>query len=234
MRLQVFLSHHGVVSRRGAMDVIKDGRVCVNGSKVIEPSFDVCETDKVMVDGKPIEVMAYQYVILNKPVGVTTTKDDPHAAQTVMDLLPANLQHLSPVGRLDRDSSGLLLLTNDGQCAYRLTHPSFEKKKTYLVTVKGELDKAIIAKLQHGVDIKEDKGTFRTAPCQIKDVHYNSGLTEFMMTIHEGRKRQIRLMLQAVGYKVNTLKRLTMGTLSLGDLPEGKWRLLTQEEISLL
>src|SRR5665213_1040569 len=142
MRLQVYLSHNGVSSRRDAMDIIQAGRVKVNGRIVKEPSTPVEGSEDITVDNRKIGAKEYAYVMLNKPAGYTTTKDDRHAAETVMDLLPSTMGHLAPVGRLDRDSEGLLLLTNDGNLAYQLTHPKFHADKMYLVRVKGELTKA--------------------------------------------------------------------------------------------
>ncbi len=154
MRLQVFLSHNGVCSRRDAMEIIQSGRVKVNGRVVQEPSTPVTGSEEITVDGQKIGTKEYTYACLNKPAGFTTTKDDIHAEKTVMDLLPSSMRHLAPVGRLDRDSEGLLLLTNDGDLAYRLTHPKFHADKTYLVRVKGELTKIQQSKLEGGVIIE--------------------------------------------------------------------------------
>ena len=236
MRLQVFLSHNGVCSRREAMSMIQSGRVKINGQIQKEPSTQVEGCEEICVDGKKILVQNYAYIMLHKPPGYTTTKDDPHADKTVLDLLPGQWHHLSPVGRLDRDSEGLLLLTNDGDFAYRMTHPKFHMDKTYLVRVKGRLTKDSQKQLQQGVLVDNDK----TAPCRIEQVRYHDVIpeggegTEFQITIHEGRKRQIRLMLRSVGYQVCFLKRVSLGPLTLGDLKMGLWRTLTEDEISLL
>ncbi|MBF0511104.1 MAG: rRNA pseudouridine synthase [Candidatus Omnitrophica bacterium] len=230
MRLQVYLSHNGVCSRRDAMEVIQAGRVKVNGRVVREPSTPVEGHEDVLVDNQKISAKEYVCVMLNKPAGVTTTKDDVHAYQTVMDLLPSDLRHLAPVGRLDRDSEGLLLLTNDGDLALHLTHPRFHAPKTYLVRVRGELSKANQTKLETGVVVEGKE----TAPCCIKEVKYNGQDTEFKITLHEGRKRQIRMMARSVGHCVVYLCRLSIGQLQLGVLPKGQWRLLTKQEVGLL
>ncbi len=230
MRLQVFLSHNGVCSRRDAMELVQSGRVRVDGRIIKEPSFAVEGHEEVMVDGQRIGVKQYSYVMLNKPADYTTTKDDPHAEKTVMDLLPGDLRHLSPVGRLDRDSEGLLLLTNDGQLALKLTHPKFHADKTYLVRVKGEINKEKQAKMETGVIIEGKK----TAPCRIVEVKYNGTETEFKITLNEGRKRQIRMMVKSVGHRVNYLCRLSMGPLQLADLQKGAWRYLTPAEVNKL
>ncbi len=230
MRLQVFLSHNGICSRREAMTVIQSGRVKVNGRTIKEPSFDVQGGESILVDGHPVAVKKYTYVMLNKPVGFTTTKDDPHAEKIVLDLLPKDLHHVSPVGRLDQDSEGFLLLTNDGALAHRLMHPRFHLDKIYVVHVKGRLSTDTQKKLEQGITIEDEK----TAPCRIHKVRYNGPHTEFEMTIHEGKKRQIRRMLISVGHVVYFLKRISIGPLGLGDLKVGQWRHLTQQEVGQL
>ena len=230
MRLQVFLSHNGVCSRRQAMDIIQSGRVRVDGLIQREPSCDVTGQEDITVDGKKVLIHQYSYLMLHKPVGYTTTKDDPHADKTVLDLLPKELHYLSPVGRLDRDSEGLLLLTNDGDLAFKLTHPKFHMDKTYVVAIKGQLTKENQKHLQQGVLID----SLKTAPCRIKDLRYNDAGCEFQMIIHEGRKRQIRLMLRSVGHQVLSLKRISIGKLVLGDLKLGQWRKLTSQELEML
>ncbi len=230
MRLQVFLSHNGVCSRRDAMDVIAAGRVKINGRVVAEPSTPVDGSQDITVDGQKIGIKEYSCVILHKPAGYTTTKDDAHAEKTVMDLLPSSLRHLAPVGRLDRDSEGLLLLTNDGPLAFRLTHPKFHADKTYLVRIKGRMTPEERSKLEGGIVIEGKK----TAPCRIMEVKYNDTDTEFKITLNEGRKRQIRMMARSIGHHVTYLCRLSMGKLQLGSLPKGQWRVLTKQEIELL
>jgi len=231
MRLQVFLSHNGVCSRREAMDVVKSGRVSLNGQVAREPSTPVDPVkDKISVDGKAVGKKSYQYVLLNKPAGYVTTTEDPHAERKVLDLLPEELKHLVPVGRLDKDTEGLLLLTNDGNLAFQLSHPKFNIDKTYFVRVRGKLSIEKIHTLEKGIVIDDKK----TAPCRIEEVKLLSDKSEFLMTIHEGRKRQIRVMLGRVGYPVLYLQRLRQGSLTLGDLKTGKWRMLNEQEINQL
>ena len=227
MRLQVFLSHNGVCSRRDAMTLVQAGRVKVNGLVVREPSFSVEEGDDIMANGQKVEVKNYVYAMLNKPAGYVTTKEDPHAKKTIMDLLPKELHHCAPVGRLDMDSEGLLLLTNDGNWAHKLTHPKFHVDKTYLARIKGRLPREKQLRLEHGVVIEGEK----TAPCRIRDVQYNGPDAEFKMVIHEGRKRQIRLMLKAVGSHVHFLQRIAIGDVHLGGLEPGAWRYLDPKEM---
>ena len=230
MRLQVYLSHNGVCSRRDAMDLIKDGRVKVNGKKTLEPSTDVAGDEDITVDGQPIFSKKYTYVMLHKPEGYTTTKDDPYAKKTVMELLPSSMRHLSPVGRLDRDTEGLLLFTNDGVWAQQITHPKFDLDKTYVARIKGELKPENKKKLEAGIMMEGRK----TAPCRITDIRYNGGETESTITIHEGRKRQVRTMFYLVRHKVMYLKRIAIGGLKLEKLEIGAWRELTAEEIKSL
>jgi len=228
IRLQVFLSHNGICSRRKAFDLVVDGSVSVNGKKVREPSHMVDgRVDKIEVDGRPVKSKEYEYVLLNKPAGVVTTKQDRHAKKTVFDLLPKEYRHLSPVGRLDKDTEGLLLLTNDGDLAYRLTHPKFNVRKIYFVEVKGLLSPENKKKLEKGIIIEDKK----TSPAKIRNLIRSKEKTEFLMTIHEGRKRQIRLMLGKVGHKVSYLKRIKQGSLSLGNLKIGDWKVLYPREI---
>ncbi len=224
MRLQVFLSKAGVCSRRAAIGFIRSGRVSVDGKKIIEPSFKVTpEKDRVFLNGKRISPKEKIYIMLNKPKGVTTTKKDRFAKKTVMDLLPRRFRHLNPVGRLDRDTTGLILLTNDGDMINRFTHPRFNIDKTYEVRLDKRLVSSDRSRIEKGIIID---GSF-TAECRIKIRSKN----ELEITLHEGRKRQIRRMFDQAGYRVVSLKRVKEGLLSLAALPEGRWRLLRRDEI---
>lgn len=224
MRLQVFLSKAGVSSRRSAIDFIRSGRVSVNGTKVFEPSYKVYpEKDRVFFDGNILLLREKLYVMLNKPKGVTTTKKDRFAEKTVMDLLPGNLRHMNPVGRLDKDTTGLLLLTNDGELINRFTHPKFNIDKLYEVTIDGYLSDEHKSKIEKGIKLDGK----RASVCNIG----MKSKCKFDVSIHEGRKRQIKRMFAVLGYKVMELKRLKEAFLSLGKLREGEWRYLTEQEI---
>lgn len=230
-RLNVYLAHQGVCSRRKAMELIQAGRVSVNGQVVTEPSTPVTGSkDKVVVDGKAVEQKQYDYVMLNKPAGYVTTREDKFAEQTVLDLLPSHLRHLNPVGRLDKDTEGLLLLTNDGELANKLTHPKFDIDKTYLVKIQKTLTADQAKQLEAGIVIDGEK----TAPAKIEAVRILKPGCEFLLTIHEGRKRQIRLMLAKIGHYVTFLKRVRQGSLELGLLPRGKFRVLSVSEVDKL
>lgn len=226
MRLLIFLSRTGACSRRKALDFIKLGRVSVNAKKVTEPSFSVCDTDQIALDGKSVTLKKHVYVLLNKPKGVVTSVADKFAEKTVLDLMPENLKYLFPVGRLDKDTTGLLLLTNDGDLSYRLTHPSFEVDKIYEVVLNKKLLPSDKEFLERGVVLDGKK----TSPCVIS----KSGAIQFEMTIHEGRKRQIRRMFSKKGYEVVDLCRLHQGPLNLRGLKVGAWRFLERTEVAQL
>ena len=224
VRLQVFLSHSGACSRRKALEYIRSGNVMVNDQVILEPSYPVENTsDAVFLNGRPISPVQKTYILLNKPKGVVTTVRDRFAEKKVLDLLPKKFGHLYPVGRLDQETTGLLLLTNDGDMAYRLTHPSFEVDKTYHVFLHEPIRDDDRKKLEKGVFLEGKK----TAPCKIR----KTGPCELEMVIHEGRKRQIRRMLALLRYHVKDLVRIRQGPLTLGDLKTGEWRFLTKEEI---
>ena len=227
IRLQVFLSRSGVSSRRWAGEWIKAGRCNVNGKRVFEPSYPIDPGwDKVLLDGERVAVKKKIYVLLNKPRGVVTTRSDRFAEKTVLDILPEGFGHLYPVGRLDKDTTGLLLLTNDGELTYRLTHPRFEIDKLYGVVLNKLLKQSDLKCLEKGIPIE---GAL-TAPCKIRcrdDLAVE-------ITLHEGRKRQIKRMFSALGYKVAELARLKEAHLTLGELPQGQWRFLLRAEIAAL
>jgi len=231
IKLLLILSHSGACSRRRALDLILSGQVSVNGKIIREPSVIIDpENSEVLLDGRPIKARTHTHVLLNKPAGYVTTLKDPHAEKTVLDLLPQDLKHLRPAGRLDKDTEGLLIFTNDGELIYRLTHPKFNIDKTYLVKIDAELTYSQKIRLEKGIDLDGRS----TSAAKISRLCTEKGKSEFRITIHEGRKRQIRRMLEAVGHKVLALKRISQASLSLGDLPTGKWRFLSEQEISFL
>ncbi|OGC89568.1 MAG: pseudouridine synthase [candidate division Zixibacteria bacterium RBG_16_53_22] len=228
MRLNKFLAKAGVASRRNADIMIEARRVSINGKTVTELGTQVDEArDRVAVDGKPVKIVKESiYILLHKPVSYLVTCVDNFGRPTVLDLVGEHRHVVRPVGRLDYNSSGLLLLTNDGELAFRLTHPRYEIEKTYQVKCQGAISDETITRLENGIDL--DIG--RTAPAKIEILNRAGNFTRLNITIHEGRKRQVRLMLQAVGHKVITLKRTRLGNLELGDLREGRYRHLTAVE----
>jgi pseudouridine synthase len=238
-RLSRYLAHAGIASRRHAEELIAAGRVQVNGVTVTTQGTRINpDTEIVLVDGKPVRSTTKNvYLLLHKPVGYVTTAYDPQGRPTVLDLLPAELRALRvyPVGRLDIDTSGLLLLTNDGDFALRLTHPRYSMQKHYQALVQGCLSESALSALRSGITITEDKGrSYETAPAQVSLLRKVGTDCWLSLTIHEGRKRQVRRMLAAVGHPVLELIRVGIGPLELGDLPTGKWRYLSDEEVRAL
>jgi 23S rRNA pseudouridine2605 synthase len=227
MRLAKFLSNNGVASRRAAERLVRAGHVSVGGETVLDPARDVGDEDRVELDGRPLQLETARVVYaVNKPVGVVSTVSDPQRRRTVVSLVPSELR-LYPVGRLDADSTGLILLTNDGELAYRLTHPSFEVDKTYRVLLaQGPVNEATLRALRAGVEL--DDGP--TAPARVVRIAPDT----LELTIHEGRKRQVKRMCEHVGHPVLTLTRVRFGPLRLGDLAPGAHRRLSATEVDLL
>ena len=232
LRLQKYLALCGVASRRNAEKMILDGRVSVNGETVTAMGVQVDETaDEVCLDGQPVRPEAEKhYLAYNKPVGEVTTVSDPEGRATVMDRFRDYPVRLFPVGRLDYDSEGILLLSNDGEMMNRVLHPSYEIKKAYLVRASNQVSDEEIFQLRKGVMID---GRL-TSPAEVRLIRRETFSTDLLITIHEGRNRQVRKMIEAVGHQVVRLKRVQFGPVMLGDLPSGMWRKLTEEEIRKL
>ena len=232
MRLEKFLSESGIASRRDAKRYISAGRVTVNSQRVLIPGTHIApRQDKITLDGRPVRGKPRQiYLMLNKPAGYITTVRDERGRPTVMALVRDISERIYPVGRLDFDTEGLLLMTNDGDFAHRILHPSYEIQKTYIAWVEGQPDQREIQRLQEGVEIEEGV----TTSAQVNQVGKREGRTQFKIVIHEGKKRQIRRMFYAVGYDVVHLKRVRIGSLSLDQLPIGRYRVLRSTEIELL
>jgi 23S rRNA pseudouridine2605 synthase len=228
MRLAKYLAHAGVASRRTAEQMIAAGRVSVAGRVVTDPATDVGEHSRVSVDGDPLSGPEPRICFaVNKPVGVVSTARDRHGRPTVVELVPDSGARLYPVGRLDADTSGLILLTNDGALANRLTHPSFEVPKTYRAELGGgAIGPAALRALREGVELEDG----RTAPARVRRVSPH----EVELTIHEGRNRQVRRMCAAVGHPVRSLRRVGFGPLRLGRLAPGGHRRLTEGELQRL
>ncbi len=231
MRLQKYMALCGVASRRTAEIMIRSGRVSVDGKVVSAMGQMVDGTEKVAVDGTEIERETRKvYILLHKPEGYVCTVKDPQGRPTVMDLLGGLRERVYPVGRLDWDSSGLLLLTNDGELAHQLTHPRHEVSKCYIALVDGVPTGHVQNELRRGVVLDGRK----TAPAEVWCTPLNENASEIELLIHEGRNRQVRRMCEVVGHPVQALKRIAIGALSLGDLPEGEWRYATKEDLALM
>jgi 23S rRNA pseudouridine2605 synthase len=230
-RLQKIIAAAGLASRRQAEEWITAGRVTVNKKSVKLGDQADPAIDRIEVDGRPLGASERKmYVLLHKPAGYVVSLKDPQGRPVVTDLLAGLPARLFPVGRLDYNTEGLLLLTNDGELAQRLAHPSHEIGKTYLVKVRGHLGPAACERLAKGVLL--DDGP--TAPARIDRVRGTTGHTWFEITIHEGRNRQVRRMCEAIGHPVARLKRIRLGFLELGDLPSGEYRQLTPGEVQRL
>lgn len=224
MRLNAYLARAGVASRRAADELIKAGRVTVNGRRGELNTF-VSSGDAVQVDGREVGKQRLRYVLLHKPRGTITTARDPRGRPTVVDLV-GGATRIVPVGRLDRDTTGVLLLTNDGPLAHRLAHPRYEVEKAYVVDVEGEPDDDVLRALAEGVELEDGP----TAPARVRRL----GPSRLELVLHEGRNRQVRRMLEAVGHPVTRLRRSRYAGLSAGRLRRGEWRELTRDEVSRL
>ncbi|HEY8298088.1 MAG TPA: pseudouridine synthase [Candidatus Baltobacteraceae bacterium] len=231
IRLQKFLAHAGVASRRAAEELIARGKVRVNGKIVRELGTSVGPEDRVDVSGTPVALQTEAtYLVLNKPFGVMTTMYDPQGRRTVADLIPKGVPRVVPVGRLDYDTGGVLLLTNDGELANVLTHPRFGVEKLYRAIIQGRLLPDEVARLQSGVLLDDS----RAAGALLRVVAARRETSVVDITVHEGKNRQVRRMFEAVGHEVISLTRLHFGPIKLGDLAPGDTRPLLPRELSAL
>ena len=232
MRLQKYLAHAGVASRRACETLIVDGRVRVNGATVRQLGTSVVEGDRVEVDGVTVApVRALTYIVMHKPIGVMTTMRDPEGRRTVADLLPKGLPRIVPVGRLDYETSGVLLLTDDGELAHVLTHPRYGVEKRYRAVIAGRLLPQESGRLRSGVRLDD---AFRTAGAPVRIVASRRESTVVDITIHEGKNRQVRRMFEEVGHPVLALTRLDFGPLKLGEMGPGATRPATPREVAQL
>ena len=231
MRINKFLSSLGIASRRAIDKYIEEGRIKVNGV-IASTGIDITEDDEIYIDNKKIETKRIEekvYFMLNKPLEVLSASSDDRGRKTVVDLIKTD-KRIFPIGRLDYMTSGLILLTNDGELFNRLVHPKSEIYKKYYIKVFGEVKKEEIEELKKGVLLEDGK----TLPAKVSGIKYDKNKTSMYISIREGRNRQIRRMIEKLGYKVLMLRREKIGELSLGDLKEGKYRELTKEEIEYL
>lgn len=227
VRLQKHLSRAGVASRRAAEAMIEAGRVRVNGEVVRELGTRIdADRDRVEVDGRAVVIAPVQWVALNKPRGYVCTRRDPQGRRTIYDLLPAAMRALFTVGRLDADSEGLLLLTNDGDAANRLLHPRYAVRREYVAVVDGQPDADVVERLEGGVELEDGPARAEAVKLGVAE----DGAT-VALTLTEGRKREVRRMLAAVGHSVRALRRVRYDGISLGELEPGRWRRLEPREV---
>jgi 23S rRNA pseudouridine2605 synthase len=229
MRINKYLASCGIASRRECDKLIAEGKVKVNG-KNATIGLDVSEADEIFVNGNKVAVKKNEYYIINKPKGYLSTVSDDKGRKTVLDLLPENVGRIYPVGRLDYDSEGLLILTTDGELAQHLTHPSNEVPKTYLVKIEGTATEATLNPIRSGIEIDG----YVTKKCKAHIVETNKEYTKIHITITEGKNREIRKMFEAIGKEVMLLKRIKVGELSLRGLDRGAYRKLSQQEVAYL
>ena len=223
--LSRFLSLSGIASRRKCAEIVKSGRVCVNGRTITDPGLRINTGDKVVCDGQQVKIEQRFYVMLNKPRGYACTNDDPHAEKKVFDLVKIEGARLFSAGRVDKESEGLLIITNDGDYAMQLTHPRYEILKTYLVQTDAPISADELSRLRRG--ITDDGEQLR--PERIEE----QCNCQYWFILNEGKKREIRRMVAAAGRKTLSLRRTSVGALQLGNLEQGKWRFITDAEVKL-
>lgn len=230
MRIQKYMAQCGVASRRKSEELINQGLVKVNGVVITTPGFPIDpEKDSIVVNGRTLSKASKMYIMINKPKGVLSTSEDTHGRQRVLDLVPVN-ERIYTVGRLDMETEGLLLLTNDGELTFRLTHPKHEFSKTYVGLVRGCPTESSLQDFRHGMEVEN----YHTAPAAVKVLKHFEEATLLEMIIHEGKKRQIRKMCGVMGHPIQDLKRVAVGKLTLGNLKPGEWRYLSDDEIEYL
>jgi len=230
IRLNKYIASSGLCSRRKADELIESGKVNVNGKTVTELGYSVQPKDKVFVDKKLIHPVKHEYYKFYKPAGYITTADDEKGRKTIYDLLPENLYHLKPVGRLDKDSTGLLILTNDGELINQLTHPSIKVRKIYLVTVNAKVHKHELEEMALGIEIEDGKKAY----ADITVLEQDNSSTTMRITLFQGLNRQIRKMFEHFGYEVKSLKRIQHATVTLEGLKRGEFKPIKPQAIKEL
>ncbi|WP_138159755.1 pseudouridine synthase [Peptoniphilus catoniae] len=231
MRLQKYMAHSGAASRRKSEEFISEGRVKVNNKVITEPGYKVDpDKDRVYLDGRRLKIIKkHTYIALNKPMGVVSTASDEKGRKTVVDMIETD-ERLYPIGRLDIDTTGLILLTDDGEITNKLTHPRHEIKKTYIATVEGTPDKRALDSLRKGIKVGNEK--FKGADVKILKSFENDSIIR--TTISEGKNHQVKLMYEKINHPVKKLKRISIGEIELGDLEIGNYRYLNEDEIKYL
>ena len=227
LRLNKFIAENSDYSRRSADNLIVEGKVCVNGKIIKELGTKISSKDKVSIEGKILQKKSYEYYIFHKPAGFITTKSDEKSRKTIYDILPENFKLLNPCGRLDKASSGLLIMTNDGELLQNLTHPKIQVSKIYRVSIKGKLSEGDFYKLENGIEIEEGK----VAYAEVEPIEFDKGVSVLKITLYQGYNRQIRKMMEKLGKEVVALKRISHGTINLQGLEKGQYRKITKKEL---
>ena len=227
-RINKYIASTGIASRRAADELIKAGKVKVNGKTITEPGIGIGSRDIVEIDGKKINVQEKKYIIFNKPAGYITARKDPENRKTVYDLLPPEIYKLKPAGRLDKDTTGLMILTNDGELIQKLTHPKSHVPKVYRVTVEGRVGQQDLLTLKKGVELEEGKIAYAEAVI----LEYSKPNTLLEITLYQGYNRQIRRMMEFIKHPVVSLKRISHANITLAGLDKGKFRYLARKEVS--
>lgn len=227
MNLNVFIAKSGYCSRRDATALIKEGKVIVNGKVSLEPWTPIGEKDSVKVKGKLLSPEKNVYLVFNKPKGVTSTVEDPFASKKVVDYIPKHFGRVYPVGRLDKESRGLMILTNDGELCYRMTHPKFGVDKEYIVTVKGRVGQDVLSRFRKGIREGDDLLRVRSAYIEKSSAERST----VKVIVREGKKRHIRRLFECLDFEILDLVRVRIGSLRLGDLKEGEFRVVDRKSI---
>lgn len=230
VRLNKYIASSGVCSRREADSLIEQGKVNVNGKKVAEFGFLVGEKDKVFVDGKLIHPKKNEYYRFYKPAGYITTSNDEKGRKTIYDILPENMQNLNPVGRLDKDSTGLLIMTNDGDLINQLTHPSIKVPKVYIVTIDGRINQNHINQMAAGIEIEFGKKAY----AEVEVLEVSNKKTQMQIVLYQGLNRQIRKMFDYLGFEVKSLKRVQHATITLNSLKKGEYKPIKPKQVKEL
>ena len=230
IRLNKYIASSDIASRRGADELIKTGKVKINGEVITNPATVITKRDAVEVNGKKIRPLEQKYVIFNKPAGYITARRDPHERKTIYDLLPSEIHKLKPAGRLDRETTGLLILTNDGELIQKLTHPKGRVPKVYRVTAEGKVTQQDLFDLKKGIEI--EKGKIAYAEAVILD--YAQSKTTLELVLFQGYNRQIRRMMDKINHPVISLKRISHANINIAGLDKGKYRYLSRKEVEIL
>ncbi len=230
MRLNKYIASSGLCSRRAADELIEQGEVVVNGKKVTELGYLISEKDKVFIDGKLIQPKKHEYYRFYKPAGYITTSDDEKGRKTIYDVLPEYMKNLNPVGRLDKDSTGLLIMTNDGELVNQLTHPSIKVPKVYIVRIDGRINQNNINQMASGIEIEQGK----TAYAEIEVLEISNKSTLMQVVLYQGLNRQIRKMFDYLGFEVQSLKRIQHATITLDGLKKGEFKPIKPKQIKEL